>query len=133
MIKVFFSFGNSIFIKNLLNFIEANWDISPLGDSYYESENTSNTISTNAKRTLRYIRTSNINRLLFGHLSMNSLRTKFDFLCKQIEGSIDVFMISEWKLDDSFPHGQFFTEGFHTSFRFDRNKNGGGILLIWYC
>ena len=100
MIKVFFSFGNSIFIKNLLNFIEANWDISPLGDSYYESENASNTISTNAKRTLRYIRTSNINRLLFGHLSMNSLRTKFDFLCKQIEGSIDVFMISEWKLDD---------------------------------
>ena len=121
--------GNSIFAKNLLNFIEGNWDISPLGDSYYESENASNTIITNAKRILRDIRTSNINRLVFGHLNINSLRTKFDFLCEQIEGSIDVFMIPESKLDDSFPHGQFLIDGFHTPFRFDRNKNGGGILL----
>ena len=36
--------GNSTFAKNLLNFIEGNWDISPLGDSYYETENASNTI-----------------------------------------------------------------------------------------
>ena len=113
----------------MLNFIEGNWDISPLGDSYYESENASNTIITNAKRILRDIRTSNINRLVFGHLNINSLRTKFDFLCEQIEGSIDVFMIFEPKLDDSFPHGQFLIDGFHTPFRFDRNKNGGGILL----
>ena len=35
--------GNDIFAKNLLDFIEGNRDISPLGDSYYESENSSNT------------------------------------------------------------------------------------------
>ena len=116
----------------MLNFIEANWGIGPLGDSYYESENASNTIITNAKRILRDIRTSNINRLVFGHLNINSLRTKFDFLCEKIVGSIDVFMISESKLDDSFPHGQFLIDGFHTSFRFDRNKNGMEILLyVW--
>ena len=64
----------------------------------------------------------------FGHL--NSLRTKLvDFLCEQIKGSIDVFMISESKLDDSFPDGQFLIDGFHMPFRFDHNKNGGGILL----
>ena len=41
-------------------------------------------------------------------------------------------MISKSKLDDSFSHSQFLIDGFHTSFRFDRNKNGGGILLyIW--
>ena len=38
-------------------------------------------------------------------------------------------MISESKLNDSFPHGQFFIDGFQTPFRSDRNKNGGGILL----
>ena len=38
-------------------------------------------------------------------------------------------MISESKLDDSFPHGQFLIDGFNTLFTFDRNKNGGGILL----
>ena len=41
-------------------------------------------------------------------------------------------MIYESKLDDRFPHGQFLIEGFHTPFQFDRNKNGGGILLyVW--
>ena len=38
-------------------------------------------------------------------------------------------MISESKLDDSFPCSQFLIDGFHKPFRFDRNKNGGGILL----
>ena len=90
-----------------------------LGDSHYEPENASNAIITNAKRILRDIRNSNINRLVFGHLSINSPRTKFDFLCEQIEGSIDIFMISESELD----------YGFHIPFRFDRNKNVGGILL----
>ena len=97
--------GNGIFAKNLLNFIEGNWDVSLLRDSYYETENASKTIISNAKGTLRDIRTSNFNRLVFGHLNINLPRTKFDFLCEQIEGSIDVFMIAQSKLDDSFPHG----------------------------
>ena len=101
-----------------------------MGDSYYETENTSDTIISNARRTLGNIRISNINRLVFGYyLNINSLRTKFNFLCEQIKGSIDIFMVSESKLDDSFPHGQFLIDGFHTPFRFDRNKNRGGRLL----
>ena len=72
---------------------------------------------------------SNINRLVFGHLNINSLRTNFDVLCEQIKGSIYVFMIPESKLDDSFPHGQFLIDRFHTLFRFDRDKDGRGILL----
>ena len=39
-------------------------------------------------------------------------------------------MISETKLDGSFPQGQFLIEGFHSPFRFARNKIGGKILLI---
>ena len=37
-------------------------------------------------------------------------------------------MITETKLDDSFPTMQFNIEGYHT-FRLDRNEYGGGILL----
>ena len=91
--------------------------------------NASNTTVTNATRALRNICIINMNRLVLGHLNINSLRTKFDFLCEQIKGSIDVFMISESKLDDSFPHGQLLIDGFNTLFTFYRNKNGGGILL----
>ena len=38
-------------------------------------------------------------------------------------------MISETKIDDSFPVGQFLIEGFCTPYRLDRNLKGGGILL----
>ena len=42
---------------------------------------------------------------------------------------IDILMITETKLDDSFPASQFFIQGFWTPFRLDQNKNGGRILL----
>ena len=38
-------------------------------------------------------------------------------------------MISETKLDPSFPTGQFHIHGFSEPYRFDRNSSGGGILL----
>ena len=39
-------------------------------------------------------------------------------LSELIKGFVDVFMISETKLDDSFPEGQFFIDGYHTPFKF---------------
>ena len=39
-------------------------------------------------------------------------------------------MISESKLDDSFPGSQFLIQGFGQPFRLDRNRNGGGIMLL---
>ena len=38
-------------------------------------------------------------------------------------------MISETKLDSSFPTRQFHIHGFSEPCRFDRNSNGGEILL----
>ena len=38
-------------------------------------------------------------------------------------------MITETKLDDSFPEQQFYIEGFNIPFRLDRNRHGGGLLL----
>ena len=38
-------------------------------------------------------------------------------------------MISETKLDPFFPTGQFRIHGFSEPYRFDRNSNGGLILL----
>ena len=39
-------------------------------------------------------------------------------------------MISETKVDDSFPNGHCFLDGFGTPFRLDRNRNGGVIMLF---
>ena len=38
-------------------------------------------------------------------------------------------MISETKLDDSFPSMRFLIEGFGPPFRSGRNSRGGGILV----
>ena len=84
---------------------------------------------SDAQQVLKDIRKSNVNKLVFGQLNINSLRNKLDLLHELIKGFIHVFMISETKLDDSVPEGQFFTDGYHTPFRYDRNGNGGGILL----
>ena len=39
-------------------------------------------------------------------------------------------MISETKLDSSFPNGQFQIHGYSEPYRLDRNGNGGGILVF---
>ena len=39
-------------------------------------------------------------------------------------------MISESKLDYSFPDTQFLIEGFGKPFRLDQNGNGGGTMLF---
>ena len=83
------------------------------------------------KKALKNIRISNIKKLIFGNLTINSLRNKFDLLCEQVKGSIDIFTISETKLGDSFPHSQFLIECFYSPFRFDCNKTGDGILLYF--
>ena len=46
-----------------------------------------------------------------------------------IKNNVDILMISETKLDESFPDGQFTVKGYSKPFRLDRNKNGGGIML----
>ena len=50
-------------------------------------------------------------------------------LSDQIKGNIDVLLVSETKIDDSFPIGNFLIDGFSTPYRLDRNSNGAGLIL----
>ena len=84
---------------------------------------------SDVKKALKDIRIGDMSKLIFGHLNISSLRNKFDLFSEQVKGSIDILMVSRTKLDDSFPEAQFLIEGFHSPFRFDRNINGGGIML----
>ena len=62
-------------------------------------------------------------------LNINSINNKFDQLKLIIEDNIDVLVLTETKLDSSFPTSQFLIDGFTTPFRRDRDKHGGGILI----
>ena len=43
---------------------------------------------------------------------------------------MDIIILSETKIDDSFPTNQFLINGFSVPFRADRNKNGGILVYI---
>ena len=38
-------------------------------------------------------------------------------------------MITEAKLDYTFPLGQFYVEGFIMSYKLDKNRNGGDVII----
>ena len=79
---------------------------------------------------LKAIRKGNINKLIIGQLNINSLRNKFDCLIQQITGNADILMVSETKLDNSFPVGQFLIDGYGSRIRLDRHIHGGGLMLF---
>ena len=83
----------------------------------------------NQMNALHEIRIKNASRLIIGHLNINSLRNKFEMLEEIIEDKIDIFLISETKLDSSFQSKQFVIYGYSTPFRLDRNQNEAGPLL----
>ena len=68
-------------------------------------------------------------KLIFATLNINSIRYKIDELKSLITGNIDILVVTETKLDDSFPNAQFFIDGFSAPYRLDRNKHGGGIMI----
>ena len=70
-----------------------------------------------------------MNKVIFAHLNINSIRNKFEELISQVKGTVDVLMISETKIDESFPTANFLIDGFSQPYRIDQNSSGGGIML----
>ena len=79
---------------------------------------------------LKNLRVKCSNKIIMGHLNINSIRNKFELLSSLIGGKIDILMISETKLDATFPSNQFFIQGYSTVYRLDRNDKGGVIMLF---
>jgi len=82
------------------------------------------------KTLLQKLKARNRDRPIIAHLNINFLESKFDPLKLMIKDNVDILLISETKLDDSFPSGQFFLDGYEEPVRLDRNHNGGGILFF---
>ena len=74
------------------------------------------------------LKTKNSKRLVFGNLNINTINNKFEQLKYIIKNNVDLLIVTETKLDSSFPCGQFLIDGFAKPFRRDRNKIGGGVM-----
>ena len=110
--------------KNFVNFItnkytcltetkkKANVDIgvSSTSSTFNEKSEIGNEIVDHiTSADLKSLHVRNFNKIIVGHLNINSIRNKFDFLAHQLKENIDILMISKTKLDEiSLPPANFF-------------------------
>ena len=69
-----------------------------------------------------------LKKFFFGHLNVNSIRNKLVSIQELIKRTFDILLISETKIDDSFPNVQFKIEGYKY-FRKDRDAFGERLLF----
>ncbi len=95
-----------------------------------EREDDTETVSFNIElQQLCPFYLQNVCNLKMAHLNVNSVRRKCDPLIESLQNSVlDILMLQETKLDDSFPEGQFVTDGFRL-YRKDVTSNAGGIMM----
>ena len=73
-------------------------------------------------------RFENPKNVIVGHLNTNSLSNKFGFLKPFIYNTFDIFLVSETKIESSFPNSQFRLVEYRM-FRHDRYSFGGGLCM----
>ena len=47
---------------------------------------------SDCKNTLKSLRKDNLNKLIFAHLNINSIRNKFELLSEQIKGNVSLLV-----------------------------------------
>ena len=74
--------------------------------------NGTNTEETLKNDALNEILEKNPNHIIIVHLNINSIRNKLEMLKEVVVNKIDILVISETKLDNTFSLNQFILEGF---------------------
>ena len=74
-------------------------------------------------------RRKNMHKIVLEQINMKSIRNKFDPLTAAVAGNIDILLITETKMDSTFPLNQFYVNGYNVPYRHELNTNGGGILV----
>ena len=72
-----------------------------------------------------------MHKIVVRQININSIRNKFDPLMVVVAGNIDILLITETKIDSTFPVNQFYLNGYNVSYKHDRNTGGGGILVMF--
>ena len=95
-----------------------------LGKSLSHSENN----STSCISFISSIRKQYPKNIIMGNLNINSLQNKFELIKEVFFNNIDVFFLSETKLDETFPNIQFQIEGYK-NFRLYGTCYWGGVCM----
>ena len=69
-------------------------------------------------------------KVIISSININTLPAKFNHV-KEVILKMSIFLvITETKLDDTFPLGQFNVDRFTMLYRLDRNCNGRGVIIF---
>ena len=85
--------------------------------------------SENETNDLKLLILKNPVRIINGQVNIISLRNIIKLLREIVQDKVDMLMISETKLDSSFPEAQFYMDSYSKPYRLDRSGKGGGIML----
>ena len=72
----------------------------------------------------------NLNKLVVAHLHINSIRNKFEALIQNVSGELDLLMISETKVDESFLKSQVLIKDFSDALGIDRDVQWRSYLIL---
>ena len=97
--------------------------------TYQSNSRSIHDASLNSLSEISELRLRNVNRVLIGNFNINSIRNKFDQLKDTVLKYIDILILTDPKLDETFLISQFLMDGFSKPHRFDRNKHGGGVMV----
>ena len=76
--------------------------------------------STNGICELKQLKNQNPHRIIIGHLNLNSVRNKFESLVTFAGNNLDILVVSEAKLDDTFLEKKILIDSFSKPFRLDQ-------------
>ena len=89
-----------------------------------------NKLDLNLLSVVKSLRLKSVNKAIIRKININSIWSKFKQLKELVLKHVDVLVICETKLDETFPSSQFSVDGFSLPYRLDRNRNGGGVMIF---
>ena len=105
------------------NICDSELQHSPIND------NENQCIEYDCFQEMKILRLKHSKTIIVGYININSIRNKFSDFSIMIKDLLDIIIIAETKLDDTFPKGQFLIEGFKQPYRLDVTANSGGLLV----
>ena len=116
---------------------EDTWSTEPVLSNTHETDETVPQVCNDLNQNMpgspfsevKNYKLENRKNITIGHLNVSSLRNKFISIEELIKSKLDIFLVSETKIDHSFPNQELSIDGYKTYCR-DRNNFGGGVYYF---
>ena len=95
-----------------------------------QSEKESFNTNPNSLSKIKEIQIGNENKVIIGKLNTNYIGNNSEQLKETVLKYIDILVVTETKVDETFFESLFLMDDFSKPYRLDRNKNGGGIMIF---